>query len=118
MTFTCALAAGFQFDTPYGKLTLENSGIKWDVPLTREELLTTLRQFDAVQESPTWFVSLNCDVAQAGLLMDVLKEAGYLYIDPIFWHKTGQSVTSTRKQFTRSVELVIVGRKTREGVAA
>ena len=70
---TRALAAGLQFDLPYGLLTKENSGVEWDVPLTRDELSTVLRQFEAIQEAQSWYASFNCDVSQAGLIMDVLQ---------------------------------------------
>ena len=113
MTFPCALAAGLHFDAPYGKLTVENSGITWDTLFLRAELEQVLRQFEAVQENNVWYSALNCDVEQAGLVMEVLKAAGYVHITPIFWHKTGQTSTTTRRQFTRAVEMVIVGCKTR-----
>ena len=50
---------------------------------------------------------------EAGFTVVELKAAGYVYITPIFWHKTGQTSTTTKKQFTRAVEMVIVGCKTR-----
>ena len=51
--------------------------------------------------------------------MEVLNEAGYVYVDPIYWHKFGQTATSSTKvQITRAVEVIVVARKQREGISA
>ena len=51
--------------------------------------------------------------------MEVLNEAGYVYVDPLYWHKFGQTATSSTKvQITRAVEVIVVARKQREGISA
>ena len=96
----------------------KTSGVKWDTPLTSEQFAQLLRNFEAIQVSMSWFVSFNCDVAQAGMLMKVLKEEGYVHITPVCWYKEGQTKVANKQQLTPAFELLIVARKQRQGHTA
>jgi hypothetical protein len=106
------------WDLPFGVLDPETSGVKWDTPLTESKFATLLRNFEAIQLSLSWFVSFNCDVTQAGMLIKALQNENYVHITPVCWYKEGQTKVANKQQLTPAFELMIVARKQRSGHAA
>ena len=85
--------------------------VEWDIQVTENGLNNMLKQADALNSLDAYTVAFICKPMDISLVTTVLTNRGFGNITYLYWHKTGHQTPTPNRQYTSSVEIIVLGFK-------